>query len=260
LPSIETPRGKLWYADYRHADLSPATPPLLLIHGAGGSYMHFPMLLRHAPARRVLALDLMGHGHSAPPSRASIGDYAADVVAFLEALGVARADVCGHSMGGAIAQTLAIEHGALVQRLILIGTGAKLGVHPDLMNGVLNEFKAVARTIIDWSWGGTDKRLKDIGYKTLVGTPAEVVYNDYSACNAFDVRSRLNEIQCPTLVMSGSADQMTPARSGEYLAHHIANAQFVLIPDGGHMMALEQPTLVTETILAWLAKPLATGS
>ena len=75
---------------------------------------------------------------------------------------------------------------------------------------------------------------------------------DYVACNAFDVSDRVGEITLPTLIITGSADQMTPPGCGEYLRDWIAGAQLVEIKDGGHMMAVEKPAEVAQAVARFL--------
>jgi pimeloyl-ACP methyl ester carboxylesterase len=257
MPTIYTARGTLWFADYR---ANPAATPTLMIHGAGGSYLHFPLAMRHLPSANAVVPDLAAHGHNVGAPRTTVREHADDMIALLDALHIERAVILGHSMGGAIAQTLALEYPARVRGLVLIGTGAKLGVHPDLLNGLVGEMRAVsasvAETVTLWSWGSNaDPRLRDdLGYGVLVSTPPPVLYADYSACNAFDIRARLADIHAPTLVIGGTADQMTPHKFSVYLRDTLPHAELVTIENGGHMMALEQPRAVTAAVAAWLAR------
>ncbi len=102
-------------AQYGPAQDSPAQndetirPALVLIHGAGGTHLHWPAELRMLDSTAVYALDLPAHGKSAPPGRTSIEEYADDIAAFVEALGLEHVVLVGHSMGGAIAQTIGLR-------------------------------------------------------------------------------------------------------------------------------------------------------
>lgn len=254
-----TPDGAIWYEDNRR---DPAVIPTLMIHGAGGAHTHFPAAMRHMPEANAIALDLPGHGESVPPGRTTIQAYANDVIRFMDALNIPKAIIAGHSMGGAISLTLALDHPARVAGLILIATGAKLGVHPDILNGLFNEFLQVCKMIVEWEWHhSADQELRDvIGYKTLIGTPAEIVQGDYTACNAFDVRQRLSEIHVPTLVIGGTVDKMTPHKYSQYLVEHIPKATLITVEQGAHMMALEQPAYVTEAVRRWLAQARTAGT
>lgn len=251
MPVVETAAGSIWIEDNRHDTHAPVT---LLIHGAGGSHVHFPAVVRHLPEANAVVPDLRGHGSTGGEGRVTIGEYAADLLALLDALNIEKAIIGGHSMGGAIALTLALDFPERVRGLILFSTGAKLSVHPDILNGVLIEFVQTARMLIDWQWHEhADQDLREVvGYMTLISTPAPVVYTDYAACNIFDVRARLGEIRVPTLIISGTLDKLTPQRYSEYLHEHIAGSKLVLIEGGAHMVTQEQPYAVAEAVRQWL--------
>lgn len=253
---IQTFNGaiSIWYADHRRDDRhdhhrEPDKPTLLLIHGAAGSHLDWSIGLRK---RNGVVPDLPGHGKSSGSGYDSVAAYAADMIAFMDALKLDRAVIAGHSMGGAIAQTMALDYAERVRGLILIGTGAYLPVNPTILR--VREAQAEVGTLLKkWFWAKeTPENIRQRGYELFMQTPAEVTYGDYVACNTFDVRDRVGEIQAPTLVIGGAADKMTPPAYSEFLAANIPNATLVLIPDGSHMMAIEQPERVVGTVDEWL--------
>lgn len=251
MPQIITQRGSVYYADHRQAN-SPYTT-VIYIHGAGGSHLDWSPELRRLPQANAIALDLPAHGKSHPPHRTTIADYADDVVAFINALSLGRVILAGHSMGGAIAQHIALSYPNQVAGLMLIGTGAKLAVHPDILNRVMTDYEAVADLLAGWLWGGdVDDATKAITRAQLLKTPPEVTYGDYLACNSFDIRTQLNYITAPTLVISGTHDKMTPLKYGQFLADNIPNARLAVIDGAGHMLGLEQPPKVATIVANWL--------
>ena len=149
MPGVNTSRGRLWIADHRRQRQRPAA---LFIHGAGGSHLSFPAALRQLPSISPILVDLPGHGRSPGAGRASIADYALDIVALLDALAIDSAIMLGHSMGGAVAQWLALEHAARVDALVLAGTGARLPVNPALIQGVIDDPGATISSIVRWMW------------------------------------------------------------------------------------------------------------
>lgn len=226
---------------------------LVLIHGAGGNHLHWPAALRRLPGARVYAIDLPGHGRSGGRGRTAIGDYAADVVGFMDGVGLAQAILVGHSMGGAIAQTVALEYPERVAGLVLVGTGARLRVSPLLLEGILQNFQGVLDLMDDWAWGpGTPTELVKRGRQMMARVDPQVLWGDFAACDRFDVRERVGEIRAPTLVITGSEDRMTPPKFGLWLQEHIPNARFVQIDGAGHMVMLEKPEQVAALVREWL--------
>ncbi|MGD1995729.1 MAG: alpha/beta fold hydrolase [Anaerolineae bacterium] len=244
MPTTQVGENKLFWA--RSRGEGAAT---ILIHGAGGNHLHWPGSLRRWPKATVYALDLPGHGRSEGNGRERIDDYAADVVDFAEAVGLERAVLVGHSMGGAIAQTIALAAPDLVQGLVLMGTGAKLGVAPAILEGLERDFEGTTELIARWAWGpAANPTLVAQGQEMMLETGPRVVLGDFVACDRFDVRDRVDGIAAPTLVLTGSEDRMTPPRFGEWLANQIPGARFSLLEGAGHMLMLERPRWVTEAV------------
>lgn len=232
---------------------------LILVHGAGGDHTHWPAELRRMPGVNVYGLDLPGHGRSGGRGRTSVGDYCDTVDLFAQALGLERASVAGHSMGGAIAQTLALRRPSWLERVVLVGTGARLRVHPLILAGLnpsgdsKTSFEAAIDTICQWAYGPTtSQQILRKGRQQLLSVEPAVIHGDYVACDAFDVMDRVADISLPALIIVGSADKMTPPKYGQYLRDRIARAQLVEIKDGGHMMALEKPLEVAQAVRRFL--------
>ncbi len=228
-------------------------PAVVLIHGAGGSHLHWPAGMRRLPGAAVYAVDLPGHGRSGGEGRTRIEDYAADILGFMDGVGIGRGVLVGHSMGGAIAQMTALLAPDRVAGLVLVGTGAKLRVAPALLEGILQDYPGVLGLMAEWAWGpGADPALVARGRQMMARVPSRVVWGDFAACDQFDIRERLGEIAAPTLVISGSEDRMTPPRFGQYLAEHIPGARLILVEGAGHMVMLEKPEEVARAVREWL--------
>jgi pimeloyl-ACP methyl ester carboxylesterase len=253
MPTIETAIGAIWYEDNR--DPTAHVPVTLMVHGAGATHLDWPAELRRLPEVNAITPDLPGHGRSPGPGRGSVGAYAADMIALLDALKIARAIVAGHSMGGAIALAMALTYPDRVSGLILIGTGAKLSVHPDILNNTLTQSDKAIALIAEWEWAeGADEQLRRLSRKRLAQTRPEVLHGDYQACNAFDVRQQLDRIRVPTLIVGGRADRMTPFRYSTYLHEQILDSKLAAIDGGGHKMLLEQPQAVAAVVQQWLVE------
>ncbi len=226
-------------------------PSIVFIHGAGGSRKSWSHLL-HDISRRglhALALELPGHGASPGPGSRSIGVYTETVEAFIEARGLARPVLAGHSMGGAVALTCGLNIPARLGGLILIGTGARLRVMESILAGVLSNFEVTAAEIADFLFApSAPAALAEEGRRQLLECSPEVVHGDFSACDGFDERNRIGDIALPSLILCGDSDRLTPSKYSQFLAEKLPSAEFKIIPDSGHMVMVEQPRRVGEEI------------
>jgi len=228
---------------------------LLLIHGAGGTHLTWPLELRRFAEAAVITLDLPGHGRSQPPAHTDITGYADDVAAVIDALKLEKVAAVGHSMGGAIAQILALRHRDKVAGLVLIGTGARLPVSDAILSQALTDFPAAVDFITRYAWAkNTPSALVEDGRQIMLDTDPAVLHGDFVACNRFNVIAQLPQIQIPTLVIAGADDKMTPPKFGRYLADHIPQAELLSLDGAGHMMMLEQPGPVAAAVSVFLRR------
>jgi pimeloyl-ACP methyl ester carboxylesterase len=238
-----------------------AGPPLVCLHGAGGSAeLWAPQLDGLAGVARVVAPDLPGHGPLGGRGRPSVPAYADWVAAFLDALGLGPVVLAGHSMGGAIAQTLALTRPGRVAALILVATGARLRVLPRLIE-LLRVRPVEGRDLL----GGlcyaptTPRERVAVADRVLVETAPSVTLGDFLACDRFDVMDRLGTIDVPALVVAGTEDRLTPPKYGRFLAGAIPAARLAEIGAAGHFPHLEQPDAVNAAIRAFLADVVASA-
>ncbi len=257
MPQIETARTTLNISDHRQPDATSI--PTLLIHGAGGSRLVWPGEIRRRPEASTIAIDLPGHGKSPGNGRTSIAEYAADTVALLDALNIPQAVVCGHSMGGAIAQTLALDFSDRVAGVILISTGAKLRVHPDLLQHSQTNIEAAADLLDQWLWASDFAGGHRMAVRAqLLDLAPGTLHNDYTATNAFDIRDRIHEIAVPTLIIGSTDDRMTPLKFSTYLHENIPDSALHTIDGAGHYTILEQPRTIAAHINTWLQQHIQT--
>ncbi len=231
--------------------------PVVYIHGAGGSHLHWPAPMRRLGDYRVFALDLPAHGRSPGPSLRSIDSFARYIIRWMDTVGLEKAVFIGHSMGGAIALTLGLHHADRVLGLGLIGTGARLKVSPEIIELASNEktFPTAVKMIISWAFSSSaDARLVELASQRMLEIAPAVLHSDFIACNEFDVISVLSGINLPTLVLCGSDDRLTPWRYSQYLSEHIHSADLITIPDAGHMVMLESQSAVTKALNEFMAE------
>jgi len=251
MPKVKIAGHDLFYV---HRTSAEGDPSLLFVHGAGGTHRHWGHQLQDLKGVNRYAVDLPGHGGSAGGGQTSIEDYAHVIVELLDAMHLDRATLVGHSMGGAISQYLALEHPQRVERLVLVGTGARLRVLPSLLQGLLQDFGSTVEMMLGWAYSSDcPPELIQLGRDEWLENEPSVVHGDFAACDTFDVTGRLGKISCPALVLCGEDDRLTPPKYAHYLQDSIPGASLTIIPHAGHMVMVEQPELVSQAIEELLA-------
>ena len=226
------------------------TPPVVLIHGASGNAATWQPLLPHWSALEPTAVDLPGRGSNGDAPVATTVELAAHLIAQLRS---PTAVLVGHSLGGAVALQAALDHAHRVAALVLVSSSARLRVAPAIIKAVATS-TAEAPFRLDLAFGPSTPRSVVSTYSTHSDeTPPSASLCDWTACNQFDVRDRLNEVACPVLVIHGTADFLTPPKHQVALAHALPNAERVQIEGAGHMLPWEAPEQVAQAVLAWRA-------
>jgi pimeloyl-ACP methyl ester carboxylesterase len=156
-------------------------------------------------------------------------------------------------MGGAVALCYALSWPEDLAGIVLIATGARLRVAPEILDGLAADYPAAVDAIIARSLApGADSRLARRLREAMLAVPPDVTLGDFQACDAFDVRDRLGEVRVPSLVVAGREDRMTPPRYAEYLQAHLPRSRLVWIPGAGHMAHVERAREVNEAIRQFL--------
>ena len=236
---------------------------IVLIHGAGDSSAVWErQTAAFAKQHQVLAVDLPGHGSRMSESGLDRHEKnAAEVCRLMDQQGIKKAVVAGHSMGGAVALILALDHPERVQALVLVATGARMKMRPDF----LEQARASAEKFGNTKPGSTHiipveqmvhpsmppAVVQWLSEKTGQAS-AQATYADFQANNNFDVMNRLSEIKVPTLVASGSEDRMAPQKFAEFLANAIAGARLEVLTPSGHYPQVEQEAAFNRCFEAFL--------
>lgn len=237
---------------------SPANhlPPILFIHGAGGSHqVWLHQLGALGRTRRAIAVDLPGHGDSNGSGADRIEAYCDVVRGFITALGLDRIVMVGHSMGGAITQSVALDYPDLLAAIVLVGTGVRLRVQPQIFTGLRDDARRTIDLMTEWARApGTTAEVLRQDAEAMLRTSVPVIEGDLRACDAFDLMEQVKAVSPPALVICGTDDLMTPPKYAEYLHEQINGSQLQLIPAAGHMVMLEQPDEVSRGIEAFLER------
>jgi pimeloyl-ACP methyl ester carboxylesterase len=251
MPSLTINGESLYYAES-----GARGPTVVLVHGSGGDHTTWsPQLAGLSDMARIVALDLPGHGASGAEGCDTVADYGATVRQFLIALGGGPVVLGGHSLGGAVSLTLALEAPDLLRGLVLVGTGARLRVLPALFEILARDYAEAVAFMTDHAWSlASPAELKQRGRETVSATRPSVTRGDFQACDNFDVMARLGEIRLPSLVVVGGEDRLTPPKYSEYLTRSLPGAKLEVIERAGHFVSLEQPDFVNRAVRDFLGK------
>lgn len=239
-------------------------PVVLLLHGLGSCGEDW--LLLQAPALRqryrVLMPDLRGHGWSdVPPGPYTVPQMADDMAGFLDAVGADSAHVVGLSLGGAIAQALAVRHPERVRSLVLVNTFAHLRPkgwaewRRTLVRFLvpLVNLARYARMEAEELFPRPGQRgLRRVAFQRLCSTQPAGFRAALLAAARYDGRRDLARIRVPTLVVAGLEDTVVPLRAKEELAARIPGARLVTVPRSGHATPTDQPVLFNRLLLQFL--------
>ena len=226
----------------------------VFIHGAGGNNLLWKRSLQFLSGpKRALAVNLPGHP-SGDVSCTTVEEYAEAVYGFISEVGLEKVAVCGHSMGSAIALTVALKHPDAISGLILVDGGAKLGVSPSILEGLSNQpLRAIEELITPMSFHAVTLAMGREARTALSLSNLRIFLNDYQACNGFDVRGRLPQISAKSMVVCGEDDKMTPPKYSQYLNDRIPGSSMHVIPEAGHMVPLEKPEALGGLIQGFLS-------
>ena len=239
---------------------------VIFVHGSGDTGVVWEHQTDHFLDAE--APNLPGH-LSEGEACSSVEDYAKWLHDYVLERGYEQPILAGHSLGGAIVLQYALEYPEDVGGLILIGTGARLRVAPHVLAAIekgiqdpdswLAEFvepqlRFIVDSVVDVATmgAGMDESLRHRMLSESAAVGARVQINDFLCCDRFSVMDRLNEIKVPTLVLSGSADVLTPPKYGAFLADGIKGARHVVIEGGTHFMYAEKPEQTNRAIGSFL--------
>jgi pimeloyl-ACP methyl ester carboxylesterase len=234
----------------RKGDLLEGKEVVLFIHGAGGGedawVYQKGFFEKHF---NPIIIELPGHGKSGGEGEEEIGRYAEHVHLFLKVLKLSKITLVGHSMGGAIAQTMALAHPEVVSRIVLVGTGARLKVVPMILNGIKDHFEETIRNITQFAYSQkASSLLIERGIADMMRCRPEVLYGDFLACDRFDLMNEVEKIDLPTLILCGEEDRLSPVKYSEFLHRRIRGSKMEVLPNAGHMVMMESPQVFNEKI------------
>ena len=238
----------------------PSKPVVVLSNSLGADLSMWdaqvPSLL---PDFRVLRYDTRGHGHSDVLTKSpGIDDLGRDVIALLNALDIDRAHLCGVSLGGMTAMSVALHAGDRLLSAVLSNTAAKIGT-ADSWNQRISHVQAhglayIADSVLArWFTPPYRARTPEFAQQRsmLLRCPAAGYIGACAAIRDMDLRTTIDSIRLPVLVISGSNDSVTPPADGLAIAAAIPGAQFAQVP-GAHLSNIEEPAAYNSILLQFL--------
>ncbi len=238
-------------------------PVLIFLHGAGMNHSVWALQSRYFAHHgyNVLAVDLPDHGRSTGPALTSIEDMADWVWRLVDAVGAKKAALVGHSMGTLIALEAAAKAPQRVRALGLIAAGLKMPVHPELQAAADANRHLAYEFIVDW---GFSARSHLGGHRPpglwMMGAAMRILEKDgkgslggdFTACASYQgAAAAAAKVACPTIVIAGADDRMTPPKVGRALAEKIDGADLAIV-DCGHMMMIERPDETLDALIGTL--------
>jgi 3-oxoadipate enol-lactonase len=245
-----------------YCELRGSGQDLVVLHPAGLNQTFMSRLVEAAAStHRVLGIDLCGHGHSPDaPEGMTLGHQAAWVSQAMKKHGMRSATVLGLSLGGMVAQTLALEFPSSVEGLILCGCtgGFDPALQPVLIErGLLAQREGmqaiVEPTLQRWFTPAfiSDEEVFAVQQCLMQNNPANWLAT-WRAISNFNALHRLSEIKVPTLVVAGDQDTATPLSATKVLADSISGAKRAVLPGAPHMMQIESHALFNQAVLSFL--------
>ncbi len=252
--------GHAVFATTGGAHFDPARPVVIFLHGAGFDRTAWRLQTRFFAhhGRSVLAVDLPGHGWSDGPALPSIAALADWTAKLIDAIGLGSAALVGHSMGALAALDTAARYPDKVRALALCGVATEMPVHPEMLESARADTLKVQELMTFWGIGNALHKggmvspglwLRAESLAVLSGNQPGVIHADLAACNAYkDAPARAQAVKCPTVLVLGDGDLMTPAAKAKPLADAIVGSRTVVIADCGHFMMVERPDETLEAL------------
>jgi pimeloyl-ACP methyl ester carboxylesterase len=249
-------------------------PPIVFVHGLGGCWQNWlENLPFFAQRRRVVALDLPGHGSSEMPAeRISIPGYGHTVTTLVEQLELGKVDLVGNSMGGFVAAEVARSSPELVDKLVLVSAAGitsvdlkrspgpvVLKVGAALATYTAARFKQIAARPLTRHLAlllvarHPSLLAPDLVYEGLMkGTGKEGFDDALRATLDYDFRDRLDDIVAPTLIVWGRNDAVIPTRDADEFERLISGSRKIVLDDTGHIPMVERPTAFNDVVSDFL--------
>jgi len=242
----------------------PEQPSVVFIHGNGLDHSVWLLQSRYFAhhQRNALAVDMPGHGRSGGSALENITDMADWIIDVLDAIGVDKAAIVGHSMGSLVSLEAAARHPDRVSRLALIATAVPMPVSDPLLDAARNNEHSAFDMITLWGhsqygqMGGNQAPgmwMSGSAIRLLERSGPGVLFAGLNACNEYKHgMESAARVQCPTLMILGRLDMMTPTRIARKLEQTIPDVRCEVLDNCGHLVMAEKPNQVLDLLIDFL--------
>lgn len=261
MPHVRANEVHLFYVEHGHGEA------VIFIPGLGGDhYLWHRQLPAFAAHFRAIAIDNRGAGQSDKPDVPyTIEQMADDVASLMDALGIERAHLVGASMGGLIAQMFALRYPHRLARLVLCCTSfggpnvvpmpsESLAVFTDRTGDLEIDLRRL------WAISVAERFLREhpealeayVAWRVAHPQPLYAYQRQLAAAMAFDLESRVHEIQAPVLITHGTEDRVVPLENARRLHARIPHSRLILFPEAGHLFFIERAEDFNRVVIAFL--------
>ncbi len=262
-----TVEGRKVFAATGGKAFDPSLPAIVFVHGAAADHTVWKLQTRYFAwhGRGVLAIDMPGHGRSDGPCVPTIEGLADWLIAVLDAAGLARAALVGHSVGSLVTLEAAARYPDRVEDLALLGCAFPMRVNDELLDAARDNDALANQLTNAWGYGRAAQRGRHTmpglwmlkgGMRLLEDAGDGVLYNDMNACHIYEGGERAaRALSCRTLSIMGEKDIMTPLKQARKTAAQIDGVREVVIPAAGHIMMDEAPDKTLDALRDFLPQP-----
>jgi pimeloyl-ACP methyl ester carboxylesterase len=249
------------YAASGNRELDPERDSVVFIHGTGQDHTIWVLPTRYFArhGKNVLAIDLPGHGRSGGAPLESIEDMADWIIAVLDAAGLSRAALVGHSLGSLIAIAAAARHPERVRAIALVGTTVPMPVSEFLLDKAHDNSHMAIDMLNFWGYsksaqlGGNatpGNWMLGGGMRLMEKAGPGIIYTDLKACNEYiEGLEHAADVKCHALLILGERDMLTPTRSVRKVAEALPDAETVIFEGSGHALLAERPDPVLDQLI-----------
>ena len=239
----------------------PDLETVVFIHGTGQDHTIWVLPTRYFArhGKNVLAIDLPGHGRSGGAPLETIEDMADWIVAVLDAAGLSRAALVGHSLGSLVALAGAARHPERVRAIALVSTTVPMPVSEFLLDKAREEDHMAIDMLNFWGYsksaqlGGNatpGNWMLGGGVRLMEKAGPGVIYTDLNACNEYiEGLGHAAAVKCPALLILGDRDMLTPTRSTRKVAEALPDAETVILEGAGHALLVERSDPVLDQLI-----------